>query len=379
MDNFKKLFLWNLLIIIPAGLVSVALPLYLNELNISYTEMGVIFGLGPVLGMIVGYFAGAHSDSIGRRPYIILTSVFATIFFSTLAFSTKVWQFITAEISSNISSALNLSSSSAYLSDITEKKTRGKSIAFFWGVGNVIESIIVITAGYLILFFGYQNLFLFCALLTTLSLFIGFRIGEKIKPKKASFSEILDSLNPDKIEKKVKIFFILETILIITTQALHLFGTPLYFKGLGADIALIGILIGLNSLINAGAYMLSGKIVDKYNPFKIMSVALLAVALMNFAMVFENDLYLAALLFLSQAVFFGILGLAFDKTRMDLAGKNSGRDLAFIGNGTYIGSMFGAILAGVILDGFGFPGIFLFRTISFAVVIAILALFFRKS
>ncbi|MBN2094725.1 MAG: hypothetical protein JW727_01635 [Candidatus Aenigmarchaeota archaeon] len=47
--DFRKLLFWNVLASIPAGLVSVLLPLYLAELGIDYSGMGFIFGQGQYL------------------------------------------------------------------------------------------------------------------------------------------------------------------------------------------------------------------------------------------------------------------------------------------------------------------------------------------
>ena len=54
------------------GIYDFAMPIYLKEINVSFANMGIIFGLSSVLIYFLRLYVGAHSDRIGRKPFYSL-------------------------------------------------------------------------------------------------------------------------------------------------------------------------------------------------------------------------------------------------------------------------------------------------------------------
>ena len=53
------------------GIYEFALPLYLDFLRISFTSMGIIFGVSQFGILAVRYLVGSRSDVVGRKPFLV--------------------------------------------------------------------------------------------------------------------------------------------------------------------------------------------------------------------------------------------------------------------------------------------------------------------
>jgi len=53
------------------GIYELGLPLYLDFLKISFTSMGVIFGVSQFGILAVRYLVGSRSDVVGRKPFLV--------------------------------------------------------------------------------------------------------------------------------------------------------------------------------------------------------------------------------------------------------------------------------------------------------------------
>ena len=51
------------------GIYDFVLPIYLKQINVSYENMALIFGISAILIFFLRLFVGAHSDVIGRKPF----------------------------------------------------------------------------------------------------------------------------------------------------------------------------------------------------------------------------------------------------------------------------------------------------------------------
>ena len=73
------------------GVYDFAMPIYLNEIKLSFANMGIIFGLSSTLIYFLRLYVGAHSDRIGRKPFYTMGLLFSALGnFFTPVFSTMV-------------------------------------------------------------------------------------------------------------------------------------------------------------------------------------------------------------------------------------------------------------------------------------------------
>ena len=61
------------------GVYDFAMPIYLKEINVSFANMGIIFGLSSTLIYFLRLYVGAHSDRIGRKPFYSMGLLFSAL------------------------------------------------------------------------------------------------------------------------------------------------------------------------------------------------------------------------------------------------------------------------------------------------------------
>jgi len=232
MDDFRKILILGLIVSIPAGLATVLLPLYLQELGISYTEMGLIFAIGPILGLILNYVVGTHSDKAGRRVYLIIGSIFFSVYFLILAFALNSWQFALASLFWSAYSAISGASATAYLCDIIPKNERGKLVGLYNGALGLATVIAMVGAGFLLTGLGYKTIFLACVVLGILAVLSSLKLNETLKPEAKSSAKMSDALEMHRIPKQIKFLFLLIFITNFACQTITAFGFSIWLSTL---------------------------------------------------------------------------------------------------------------------------------------------------
>lgn len=378
MDDFKKLLFLGLVVSVPAGLASVLLPLYLQDLGISYTEMGLIFAIGPVLGLLLNYFVGSHSDKVGRRIYLIIGSAIFSVYFLILAFALNSWQFALASLAWSSYSAISGASATAYLCDIVPKTERGKQVGLYNGALGIATVLAMFIAGFLLIYLGYKNIFLACVLFGVVAILSSLKLNETLKPETKSSAKMSNALDINGVPKQIKFLFILIFIVNFACQTITAFGFPLYFKSLGAEAGLIGILLGIMWIGPFFSELFFGKFADKIDPAKLYLFSFLVIIPVNVILIFVTNPLLAATLLFVQGAAFGLEGLVIIRLTFGSVGNNSGRDTAFASNAGYLAVTFGSLAGGLIMDHLGFSYIFIFRVILFSICALLMVFASRK-
>jgi MFS transporter, DHA1 family, tetracycline resistance protein len=104
------------------------LPFYSEKLGASPAVVGAVVSIYAVFQLIAGPILGQLSDRFGRRPILLVSQVGTLIGFVILAFSTQLWMvFLSRAIDG--STAGNLTTAQAYISDVTKPEGRAKAFA----------------------------------------------------------------------------------------------------------------------------------------------------------------------------------------------------------------------------------------------------------
>ena len=144
-------------------------PLYLDDLGASITEIGFVFTLLAMVSLVLQVFGGWISDSIGRLKAIAIGSVGGVIggFLLVLAPS---WQWlILALIVNRIPRAMVGPSFGAFIAENSREETRGR----VYGITDMIYQVCGIVGpplgGFLATQFGFRIMFLAAAVLYTMA------------------------------------------------------------------------------------------------------------------------------------------------------------------------------------------------------------------
>jgi DHA1 family quinolone resistance protein-like MFS transporter len=61
------------------GIYDFVMPIYLKEINVSFANMGIIFGISSILIYFLRLYVGVHSDRIGRKPFYTVGLLFSAL------------------------------------------------------------------------------------------------------------------------------------------------------------------------------------------------------------------------------------------------------------------------------------------------------------
>ena len=146
-----------------------ALPLYVVTLGGSERMVGLLVGLFPLSAVIFRIYFGKFVDTCGRRP-VLLVSIMTSITGPLLYLpNLGVGYLVLVRVYHSLSLAAFMTSCHTLLADYSTPKNRGKIFGSF-SVFSGLPMPYGPTFGlYIVNKFGYQVLFLTCALVTHIS------------------------------------------------------------------------------------------------------------------------------------------------------------------------------------------------------------------
>jgi len=141
--NNKRLFSIILVVFIDLlgfSLILPLLPYYAETFKASQTTTGILIASYALMQLIGAPILGRLSDRFGRRP-VLLVSVFGTFLgFLLLGFANALWMLFASRILDGLTGG-NLSVAQAYISDVTDEKSRSKGLGMIgaaFGLGFII-------------------------------------------------------------------------------------------------------------------------------------------------------------------------------------------------------------------------------------------------
>ena len=143
MKNNKPLFAIFMVVFIDLlgfSLILPLLPYYARTFNANSVVTGLLVASYAAMQLVGAPLLGRFSDTYGRRP-ILLVSIFGTFLgFLLLGFANTLWMLFASRIIDGITGG-NLSVAQAYISDVTDAKSRAKGLGMIgaaFGFGFII-------------------------------------------------------------------------------------------------------------------------------------------------------------------------------------------------------------------------------------------------
>ncbi len=250
------------------------IPLYLNEMGASITEIGFVFTILSILSLALQIFGGWISDSIGRLKAIAIGSV-GGVFGGFLLVLAPTWQWLILALAVNrIPGAMVGPSFGAFIAENSKVETRGR----VYGITDMIYQICGIVGpplgGFLAGQYSYKLMFLVAAIFYTLA--AGLRIWMATTMTSTQSSESQDlSWNSFKLSAKTLLGMIagggIITWIFLTdgirdaAYQLSREIEPLYLEQIGGlSTQEIGIVWSIFSIAMLLTPVISGKMSDKY-------------------------------------------------------------------------------------------------------------------
>ncbi|WP_454256143.1 TCR/Tet family MFS transporter [Pseudomonas sp. Marseille-Q8238] len=129
------------------GLIFPILPRLLED--VTHTQdiapyIGIMIALYAAMQFVFAPVLGALSDSIGRRPMLLISLAGATINYVVMAFAPQLWMLLLGRAIAGLTSA-NVSVAMAYITDITTEDKRARRFGLFnamFGIGFIIGPVL---------------------------------------------------------------------------------------------------------------------------------------------------------------------------------------------------------------------------------------------
>ncbi len=159
------------------GIVIPILPYYARQFNATGTQLGWLMTSFSLMQFLFSPFWGQLSDRIGRRPVLVVSVIGSAISMVILGFATSLWWLFAARLFAGVSAA-NISTATAYISDITTEEKRAGAMGMIgaaFGLGFIFGPAI---GGYFSAW-GYNvPMFIAAGLAVLNALFILWRLPE---------------------------------------------------------------------------------------------------------------------------------------------------------------------------------------------------------
>jgi DHA1 family tetracycline resistance protein-like MFS transporter len=129
------------------GLIFPILPRLLE--TVAHTQnpaptIGIMIALYAVMQFIFAPVLGALSDTIGRRPVLLISLAGAAINYAVMAFAPQLWMLLLGRAIAGVTSA-NMAVATAYITDISPEDKRARRFGLFnamFGAGFIIGPVL---------------------------------------------------------------------------------------------------------------------------------------------------------------------------------------------------------------------------------------------
>jgi len=251
------------------------IPLYLDQLGASITEIGFVFTILSLITLVLQVFGGWVSDSIGRLKAVAIGSVGGVVSFFLIV-AAPSWQWLILALAINrIPYALVGPSFGAFIAENSTEENRGR----VYGITDMIYQITGIIGpplgGFLVAQYNYRLMFLVSAILYSMA--AGLRVwmaATMVTPQEAaearelswgSFGNSLKTLVTMIAGGGVVTWIFLTDGVRDAAFSLSREIEPLYLEQIGGlDTQQIGLIFSIFSISMLATPLVSGRLTDKY-------------------------------------------------------------------------------------------------------------------
>ncbi|HZW04845.1 MAG TPA: MFS transporter [Anaerolineaceae bacterium] len=139
--NIAILFFTMIVVMIGFGIIIPILPFYVESFGASGSALGMLMAIFSIMQFLFAPFWGRLSDQIGRKK-VLLIGIFGNALTMLLfGLSTSLWMLFASRALSGILSSATLPVAMAFISDSTDRQTRGGGMGIIgaaMGVGMVL-------------------------------------------------------------------------------------------------------------------------------------------------------------------------------------------------------------------------------------------------
>jgi len=355
------------------GAFGLIVPLYMWGLGVSFSGLGLVFSVFGVAMGIAGIFFGAHSDIVGRKPYLILSLFLNSIVMLLYTQARTLIHFAALQALGGVYMALNNIVVPALITDLTRDAERGRKFGRLGGFGWMGVGLGYFAGGVFSEAVGFHWTFVSVSILGFTSCIL---VQLFIPSYSLSAGEAFNFSLLRGMPSRLKTWLIITFVTMLTIPPVEAMVIPLYVVGkLGVEKTVFGIFMAASYIMTSFTQFLGGNVADRYSRRNVASFfLLLSGAFIAFQPTVPFFTFFA-FLYVLEGVGEGISmpsrnALTSSSARAD----HRGLDFSILNLAGTLGSTAGFIGTGLILDAAGFLYPFLIRAITYLVAAALIYL-----
>ncbi|MFQ6064396.1 MAG: MFS transporter [Candidatus Bathyarchaeia archaeon] len=360
------------------GVFGVVVPLYMRDLGVSFVGLGLAFSVFGIVMGVAGMFFGAHSDIVGRKPYLVLSLALsaAVNFFYTQARSAV--DFVILQALSGVSASLNGLIVPALITDLTKEQERGRKFGRLGGLGWLGVGLGYFLGGALSQILGYASSFIFVSILQLISclLILGFVPSYRMPSEERFNITFIKGISPN-----LKVWLLISFVTALAIGPVEAMVIPSYAVEpgpLGIDKLIFGTFMSVSYILVSSTQFIGGTLADKYSRRTLAGLFFLLSA----PFILVQPLFLYFPYFAFMYVLEGVgEGLNHPCTNAIVASsvrpKHRGFDFSIVNLLGNVGSTIGFLGLGFVLDTTGFVYPFVIRAMTY--IIAAILIYLKLS
>jgi MFS family permease len=350
--------------------LSVVTPYYFSSLGIGVSDIGLMIGVYAYVNAAGMFPCSILSERWGRRKFLIMGLVLATIAPLLYPFAKDIWLLYAIIILHGLGSTMFVPTALALVTELSEPAEFGKSIGWYSASAQLGLMAGPMAGGFILQQFGFVAAYTSCGFMALLALILVI-IRMRHIPVKIQDLSVQPGRSWGWLSNRGIVISLLALIMIAAgASSINTF-IPLYVRGYGINEAVAGLIITACYASSAALRIPAGTLSDRFGnaPLVLVGTALSGAAIALVALFTEAyQIALAALLF-------GIgIGFAMPSALAWLAriSPQASRGMAMgIGSASYqVGLAVGATTLGAVVQNSGYP----FMYFSLAAAIGLSAL-----
>ena len=155
-----------------SGMIYSIFSLYLQELGMSFTQIGIVYTASSISGIIFAPVFGRLSDRVGRKPIILLTMASFSLVFLLYSLSRTFLHILPAVLLEGGMWAAFGAVMPAFIADIAKERERGAYMGIYnqaWYTGWAIGPFL---GGFLADSIGFRLSYIICSIVLLIGLFL---------------------------------------------------------------------------------------------------------------------------------------------------------------------------------------------------------------
>lgn len=350
--NIRLLILVSWLFGYASGAYEVLFPLYLDWVGVSFTDIGIIFGITAATIAGLNIVIGSQSDARGRKAFYSIGLALCSAINFIVPFFRKLWEMFVLSIAQSSASSIRGSVHNVMLYEHTRKMfltaySRVNGMEYF------SQAIGLLGAGLILAASSFQPAFLVSGLVLAVALCI-FVFGFKEERVERGTEERVQKGGEAYLPRELKILAASGFVMAIGSGLSHGFMTPLFFvKKFGADQATVSIILTVHRLCFGVPMIFADKVLAYLKRFRQKTILISLIIYQGVSIslcALISDIVPAAIVFVSHDLLAASFWIPVQSVLIQSCCREDSRgaDSNKVGSISSIGSICAPFLAGIL-------------------------------